>query len=178
MVTERWPQNISGTDFIRPAGQSPASPTARIASRGASITSTDSSVALIDATTPAPSAPSLERLRLIWSRLLALEEPSPEEEQEPDEVTPSHATLVRAWNVLDGAIRRMTSTLPIAAASDNGCGDLYIYWKRPERDVQLIVPADANRGPMIFRGEGSDTHLEPNVTPDDVGRWLDWFSGA
>lgn len=115
-------------------------------------------------------------LEILRVRLCRLREE--EEDEEAGIFPPSEAALSRAWNLIREVAAATAQPLPVAAATDDGHNGVYLYWRKPDRTVQLIVPAAMDQPASLYHRNGWDYAVERDVVAADVARWLAWFTSA
>lgn len=80
------------------------------------------------------------------------------------------------WQLLFGASESVTP-FPFGDLTwDEDDGSIAIYWRKPERKVHLVVPADKTGQSYIYHREGMEHRLEPHITTELLIKWLDWFN--
>jgi hypothetical protein len=118
------------------------------------------------------TSPSDTNLEAVLERLDRLVQ----EAEEEDDVLPTDYALAETRRLLRAAFPLVRSTFPRAVATSDGRGWIYLYWRKPDRMVQLTVHADSGWPPSIYHSDGDTYDVEPNVTPARVAHWLNWFA--
>ena len=120
------------------------------------------------------TSPDEANRQAVLKRLDGLVQEAEEEEDTP----PTAYALAETRRLLRAAFPLVWSTFSRAAATSDGRGWIHLYWRKPDRMVQLTVHADAGRSPSIYHSAGDVYDVEPNVTAQRLAHWLDWFADA
>ena len=126
------------------------------------------------AATVVRSSPSDANLDVVLERVTSLVQ----EAEEDEVVPPSDHAVTETCRLLRAAFPLVRSAFPKASATSDGRGWIHLYWRKPERMVQLTVTGDPNQPAYIYHSAGDDYRTERDVTPRRLAYWLDWFADA
>ncbi len=97
---------------------------------------------------------------------------------EDEDETPAQYALSSALDYLYQTQQFLALDFPKGATTVGDDGSIDLYWRKPGRAVQLMIPADDRRTVSVYHRDGSDYGIDKDVTPETLARWLEWFAGA
>jgi hypothetical protein len=97
---------------------------------------------------------------------------------EDEDETPTPHALSSALHFLSRTKQFLAHTFPRGAATVSDDGVIDVYWRKPGRTVQLMIPADERRTTSVYHRDGSDYGLDKDATPETLAHWLEWFVRA
>jgi hypothetical protein len=97
---------------------------------------------------------------------------------EDDEDGPTTYALEETLALLDDARPLVGAAFPRATASTTIDGGIDVYWKRPDRYLQLSIPASRNGARFIYHDDGQAKGVAEDPRPASLARWIRWFLGA
>lgn len=125
------------------------------------------------------SSPALSTLGNLQSISNGIYELSSDDyDSEAGESPPGDDNLLRAVNFLSSAFGVSQSSFPPGYASTTGMGDIRVYWRGNERDLQVIIPADVKVLPSLYRRENGESWLDAQIDPADLASAFKWFYGV
>jgi hypothetical protein len=101
------------------------------------------------------------------------------QEKEEDEygvLRPTKSAFDLAMHLICEAKSHMKIPFPRASVATDTEGGIHFYWKRPNREVRLAVPADETGSLHIYHREESETDLDTNVSGASLAQWLTWLA--
>jgi len=101
-----------------------------------------------------------------------------QEAEEDGAVSPSDHAMAETRRLLRATFSSIDFIFPRASAMSDGRGWVHLYWRKADRMVQLVVPADSSQLAYIYHSDGEDYDVDPGVTASKLLLWLDWFANA
>ena len=95
-----------------------------------------------------------------------------------EDETPSPHALLSALDFLTQIGQSLGNAFPRGAAAVGDDGRIDVYWRKPGRTVQLMIPADERRTASVYHRDGTDYGVDKDAAPETLARWLEWFARA
>jgi hypothetical protein len=100
------------------------------------------------------------------------------EEPETDDygiARPSERTCKGAAALLEAASNLIQDSVPPGSASTDAEGGVRITWRVGDRELRLVVDAEAKR--YLYHECGDEYGIESARSPEDLAKSLEWLSG-
>jgi len=95
--------------------------------------------------------------------------------RDEDEIQPTDYALTTALTLVYEANQILGRVFARASVAVDEDGSIFIYWRKPERNIELKVPARKQGRHHIYHREGTSYAFERNVTASTLAKWLKWY---
>lgn len=96
-----------------------------------------------------------------------------------DEIPPTPYALTATLEILFKAYKYIPGeNFPKAAVTTDDSGGLYIYWRKPGRQLQLTVPGNEHSPSYIYHTENNNETMDKNISDLTLVHWLRWFNAG
>ncbi len=97
---------------------------------------------------------------------------------EDEDETPAPHALSSALDFLIQTGQALGNAFPKGATTVGDDGRIDVYWRKPGRTVQLMIPADERRTASVYHRDGTDYSVDKDAVPEMLVHWLEWFNRA
>lgn len=103
----------------------------------------------------------------------------PQEDGEDDpEGGPTEHAIGTAVRLLAEARPLVAGPFPRASTATTEERGIHVYWRKPNRTLQLSVPAGEQGTGFVYHREGQHYASERNVSAPLLAEWIRWFNNA
>jgi len=121
------------------------------------------------------TATASDSFDLIVSRIAGLMR---EDDENSEESRPTQHALTLAMHILSAARPLLVGGFPRASVAATSEGGIHVYWKRPNRIVQMSAPAtDATPG-FIYHDDGNSHGTDRGLSAEALAHWICWLGDA
>lgn len=92
-----------------------------------------------------------------------------------EDIRPTQYALNTALSLVYETNQLLKGIFARASTAVDEDGSIFIYWRNPERTIELRIPAQRQGRYHIYHREGSSYGFERNVTASTLAAWIKWF---